>query len=146
MEAAGLHHLPSNLTPNYILDAIETLHRDLYVTTPEQGTDFFKILTRVYLSPKPMIFGHRMQKDVFDWILSEIRRYFNDAVAPAGEMVGIIAAQSLGEPSTQLTLNSFHVSGTAAAVKATSGVPRLNELLNVSHKIKTPSLTIHLRP
>ena len=38
-------------------------------------------------------------------------------------MVGIIAAQTIGEMGTQMTLDSFHVSGTAAAVKATSGVP-----------------------
>ena len=44
------------------------------------------------------------------------------------------------------TLDSFHVSGTAAAVKATSGVPRLKELLSVSKNIKTPTLTIYLKP
>ena len=44
------------------------------------------------------------------------------------------------------TLDSFHSSGTAAAVKATSGVPRLKELLSVSKNIKTPSLLICLKP
>lgn len=47
--------------------------------------------------------------------------------------------------ATQLTLDSFHSSGTAAAVKATSGVPRLKELLSVTKNIKTPSLRIHFK-
>jgi intein/homing endonuclease len=44
------------------------------------------------------------------------------------------------------TLDSFHSSGTAAAVKATSGVPRLKELLSVTKNIKTPALRIHFKP
>eukprot|EP00960_Hanusia_phi_P012771 373252-Hanusia_phi.AAC.1 len=45
---------------------------------------------------------------------------------------------------TQMTLDSFHVSGTDAAVKATSGVPRLKEILSVSKNIKTPTMKIYL--
>ena len=44
------------------------------------------------------------------------------------------------------TLDSFHSSGTAAAVKATSGVPRLKELLSVSKNIKTPTLIVYMKP
>jgi DNA-directed RNA polymerase beta' subunit len=142
--------LQSDLTPMYILDTIESIISDdkdkLTITDNTQGTKFLHILLRTHLSPKKIIYKYHMQKDIFDWIVSEIRRYFNEAIAPPGEMVGIIAAQSLGEPSTQLTLDSFHVSGTAAAVKATSGVPRLKELLSVSRNIKTPTLQIYLKP
>lgn len=60
-------------------------------------------------------------------------------------MVGIIAAQTIGELGTQMTLDSFHVSGTAAAVKATSGVPRLKEILSATKKTKTPTLTIYMK-
>jgi DNA-directed RNA polymerase II subunit RPB1 len=149
MKDMGLDSLPSNLSPGYILDEIEELISGktcLKVTTENQGMKFLHILLRMHLSPKPMIYKYHMQKETFDWILSEIRRYFKEAITPAGEMVGIIAAQSLGEPATQLTLDSFHVSGTAAAVKATSGVPRLKELLSVSKNIKTPTLQIYLKP
>ncbi|QIG60127.1 DNA-directed RNA polymerase II subunit RPB1 [Dishui Lake large algae virus 1] len=52
----------------------------------------------------------------------------------------------VSEKATQLTLDSFHSSGTAAAVKATSGVPRLKELLSVTKNIKTPALRIHFKP
>jgi len=147
MKDMGMDSLPSNLHPGYVLERIEELisGKDaLYLIDKKQGMRFLHILLRMNLSPKPMIYKYHMQKEVFDWIISEIHRYFKEAIVPAGEMVGIIAAQSLGEPATQLTLDSFHVSGTAAAVKATSGVPRLKELLSVSRNIKTPTLQIYL--
>jgi DNA-directed RNA polymerase II subunit RPB1 len=61
----------------------------------------------------------------------------------AGEMVGTIAAQSIGEPTTQLTLNTFHSAGTAKA-NATQGVPRIVELLSVTHNPKNPMNIVYL--
>ena len=61
-----------------------------------------------------------------------------------GENVGALAAQSLGEPATQMTLNTFHYAGVSAK-NVTLGVPRLKEIINVSKRPKTPSLTIFLR-
>ena len=58
-------------------------------------------------------------------------------------MVGALAAQSLGEPATQMTLNTFHYAGVSAK-NVTLGVPRLKEIINVSKKPKTPSLTVYL--
>ena len=58
-------------------------------------------------------------------------------------MVGALAAQSLGEPATQMTLNTFHYAGVSAK-NVTLGVPRLKELINISKKPKTPSLTVFL--
>ena len=63
--------------------------------------------------------------------------------AQPGEAVGALAAQSLGEPATQMTLNTFHYAGVSAK-NVTLGVPRLKEIINVSKKPKTPSLTIFL--
>lgn len=59
-------------------------------------------------------------------------------------MVGALAAQSLGEPATQMTLNTFHYAGVSAK-NVTLGVPRLKEIINVSKKPKTPSLTVYLK-
>jgi len=149
MKDMGLDSLPSNVTPKYILDKMNTLisgKDSLYIIDNKQGIEFLYILIRANISPKDFICKYHMQKETVDWIFDEIKRYFIEAIAAPGEMVGIIAAQSFGEPVTQLTLDSFHVSGTAAAVKATSGVPRLKELLSVSKNIKTPTLTIYLKP
>ena len=62
-----------------------------------------------------------------------------------GEPVGVLAAQSVGEPSTQMTLNTFHFAG-RGEMNVTLGIPRLREILMVaSTNIKTPSLTIPFR-
>lgn len=60
-----------------------------------------------------------------------------------GEMVGSIGAQSMGEPATQMTLNTFHLAGVGTK-NVTLGVPRLKEVINVASTIKTPSLQIFL--
>jgi len=60
-------------------------------------------------------------------------------------MIGCVAAQSIGEPATQMTLNTFHYAGVSAK-NVTLGVPRLREIINVAKKIKTPSLSVYLKP
>ena len=65
-----------------------------------------------------------------------------ESCVAAGEPVGVLAAQSVGEPSTQMTLNTFHFAG-RGEMNVTLGIPRLREILMVaSDNIKTPSLTI----
>ena len=59
-------------------------------------------------------------------------------------MCGTLAAQSIGEPATQMTLNTFHYTGVSS--KKTLGVPLLKEIINVATNIKTPSLTVFLDP
>ncbi|XP_059079806.1 DNA-directed RNA polymerase I subunit RPA1-like [Tigriopus californicus] len=64
------------------------------------------------------------------------------AMVEPGEPVGVLAAQSVGEPSTQMTLNTFHFAG-RGEMNVTLGIPRLREILMVaSANIKTPSMTI----
>jgi len=65
------------------------------------------------------------------------------ATAFPGEMIGTVAAQSIGEPTTQMTLNTFHFAGVSAK-NVTLGVPRLTEIINIAKNIKTPSLTVFL--
>ena len=71
------------------------------------------------------------------------RQFYKSKVVP-GEMVGPIAAQSIGEPATQMTLNTFHYAGVSSKSNVTRGIPRLKELLHVSGNIKSPSVQIHL--
>ena len=59
-----------------------------------------------------------------------------------GDQVGLVISQSIGEPSTQMTLNTFHLAG-KADVNITLGIPRLRELLMTAPKeVKTPSMSI----
>ena len=68
------------------------------------------------------------------------------ALADPGEAVGLLASQSIGEPSTQMTLNTFHLAGRGEA-NVTLGIPRLREILiTASKEIKTPSMTLYLNP
>lgn len=63
-------------------------------------------------------------------------------LADPGEPVGLLAAQSIGEPSTQMTLNTFHFAG-RGDMNVTLGIPRLREILMMaSANIKTPSMEI----
>lgn len=59
-------------------------------------------------------------------------------------MCGVLAAQSIGEPITQMTLNTFHFAGVSAK-NVTLGVPRVKEIINVAKNVRTPSLTIYLQ-
>jgi len=71
--------------------------------------------------------------------------YLKAIIAP-GEAIGVVAAQSIGEPSTQMTLNTFHLAGHSAK-NVTLGIPRLREILmTASMSIKTPSMTMYPIP
>lgn len=69
-------------------------------------------------------------------------KYLRSLVEP-GEAVGVVAGQSIGEPSTQMTLNTFHLAGHAAK-NVTLGIPRLREIvMTASANISTPSMTLY---
>ncbi|KAJ3763204.1 RNA polymerase I largest subunit [Lentinula raphanica] len=72
-------------------------------------------------------------------------KYMRSLVEP-GEAVGLLASQGVGEPSTQMTLNTFHFAGHGAA-NVTLGIPRLREIvMTASQKPKTPSMNMRIRP
>jgi DNA-directed RNA polymerase II subunit RPB1 len=129
----------TDLTPEYVVAEIEKLCAQPWLS----HNKLFHILLRYYLAPKKAIIKMRLTQTMFDELLAEIRfRYIKSRVHP-GEMVGTLAAQSIGEPTTQLTLNTFHSAGTAKA-NATAGVPRIVELLGASHNPKNPSNVVYL--
>lgn len=70
-------------------------------------------------------------------------KYMNSIVEP-GEAVGIVASQSIGEPSTQMTLNTFHLAGHSSK-NVTLGIPRLREIvMTASANIMTPTMRLNL--
>ncbi|ODA83687.1 hypothetical protein RJ55_02202 [Drechmeria coniospora] len=69
-------------------------------------------------------------------------KYLQSLIEP-GEAVGVVAGQSVGEPSTQMTLNTFHLAGHAAK-NVTAGIPRLREILMTASKdIATPAMSLY---
>jgi DNA-directed RNA polymerase II subunit RPB1 len=142
----------SNLHPNDIVLRVKERSERLIIIKGEDSlsveaqknaTILFNILLRSVLASKRVLYEHRLDKQAFEWLLGEIETKFIRAIAQAGEMVGSLAAQSIGEPATQMTLNTFHFAGVSSK-NVTLGVPRLKELINVAKSIKTPGLTIFL--
>lgn len=131
----------TDLTPTYVVTELKKLTEEQMI----KPNYLFHILLRYYLAPKKSIIVMRLTQSMFDEVLKDIRFKYMKGKVHAGEMVGTLAAQSIGEPTTQLTLNTFHSAGTAKA-NATQGVPRIVELLSVSHNPKNPSNVIYLRP
>ena len=80
-----------------------------------------------------------MNIKVKDFVKFYYIMYYNSVIAP-GEAVGAIAAQSFGEPSTQMTLNTFHLAGHGGA-NVTLGIPRLKELMTAK-TTKNPILLL----
>jgi DNA-directed RNA polymerase II subunit RPB1 len=85
-----------------------------------------------------------MDRKAHATLLSQIEARIVEARAPVGESVGCIAAQSVGEPTTQLTLNTFHTAG-CAEKNVTLGLPRVKELIDASKSPKTPCTTVRFR-
>ena len=109
-------------------------------------TKLFKVLFNYYLSPKDLLLNKRFNKKSLEILMETIILDYKRAIVTPGEMVGMIAAQSIGEPTTQMTLNTFHFAGVASKSNVTRGVPRIEEILSLSASIKNPSLTVYLKP
>lgn len=125
---------------NQIEDAFEQLNKIRFA----QPTKLFKLLYYYYLSPKDLLLNKRFNKAALDILLQTIILTYKRSIVAPGEMVGMIAAQSIGEPTTQMTLNTFHFAGVASKSNVTRGVPRMEEILALSTSIKNPSLTVYL--
>lgn len=130
-------------TVNALIDRLVSIRGDdpISVEANFNASIFFKALLRARLSYKSLAVAHKLNKLGFEHVLGELEnRWARSAISP-GEMVGVLAAQSIGEPATQMTLNTFHFAGVSSK-NVTLGVPRLKEILNVASNIKTPSMTV----
>ncbi|KAI3422210.1 meiosis-specific APC/C activator protein ama1 [Globodera pallida] len=144
---------PVDLSPVRVIEGVSELTKKLVIVSgedsislqaQENATLLMNILLRSTLCAKQMAKHHKLNLEAFEWLLGEIETRFDQAIVQPGEMVGALAAQSLGEPATQMTLNTFHYAGVSAK-NVTLGVPRLKEIINVSKKPRTPSLTVFLK-
>lgn len=96
-------------------------------------SEYFEKLIANYVKTKPL-----RQLEFTNMMCVKSLKSF----AVPGEPVGLLAAQSIGEPSTQMTLNTFHFAG-RGDMNVTLGIPRLREILMMaSSTIKTPSMDI----
>lgn len=145
---------PSDMHPMEIVEAVDKLQERLKVVpgddlmsmeAQKNATLLFNILLRSTFASKRVLKEYRLTREAFEWVIGEIESRFLQSLVAPGEMIGCVAAQSIGEPATQMTLNTFHYAGVSAK-NVTLGVPRLREIINVAKKIKTPSLSVYLKP
>lgn len=76
-------------------------------------------------------------------IMERVLATFEKTKVHAGECVGLVSAESIGEPGTQMTLNTFHFAG-VAEMNVTTGLPRIIEIFDARKTIKTPMMEIYL--
>jgi DNA-directed RNA polymerase II subunit RPB1 len=132
----------TDLQPTYVYKMIKTIIE----RTKTKHVPIWSALLRYNLSPSKLIVKDRFTKNAFDTLCELIVIGHMKSWVQPGEQVGIIAAQSIGEPSTQLTLNTFHMAGVASKSNVTQGIPRLREILKVTKNPKATSLTIYMKP
>ena len=75
-------------------------------------------------------------------LIIKLKQAYDRAYVEAGEAVGTVAAQSVGEPGTQMTMRTFHYAG-VTELNVTLGLPRLIETVDAREKIKTPTMDIY---
>ena len=131
----------TDLTPAYVLDGIKKI-----ITRTHPYHKIWCALLRFHLAPHKLIVKERFTKEAFEMLMEIIVLTHMKSWVQPGDQVGIVAAQSIGEPATQMTLNTFHQAGVASKSAVTRGVPRLRELLKVTQNPKATSLTIALKP
>ena len=102
------HYDLSDMTPNYIVSEYNKIMEEIvqYLPEKQQNWKLFKIIFKSFISCKRILSEYRMSKIAFDDLILLIKEKMISALITPGEMVGIIGAQTLGEISTQLTLNS----------------------------------------
>ena len=134
-----------DITPLEAFKMIEENYENLEKIRCAPPTELFKTLYYFNLSPKDLLIVKRFNRASLTLLLDTITLMYKRAIVAPGEMVGMIAAQSIGEPTTQMTLNTFHFAGVASKSNVTRGVPRIEEILSLSAEPKNPSLTVYLK-
>jgi len=152
------HTMTTNLHPKKIVEDVNTLisnfkmivcdnpNNSIYEEIEESNKTLIRIVIKTYLSPKRVINEYRLTEEGFNFVLNELNKQFLGGIVPPGESVGPLAAQSIGQPSTQMTLNTFHAAGSAGNSNLTTGMPRVREIIQVSKNPKGARMDIYLKP
>jgi DNA-directed RNA polymerase II subunit RPB1 len=134
-----------DITPLEAFNLIEEYFQKINNIPSVKTTELFRIMYFFYLSPRELIVFKRFHKAGLILLLEMVLLKYKEAIVHPGEMVGVVAGQSVGAPTTQLTLNTFHQSCNSNKANVTRGVPRIEEILRLTKKPKNPSMTIYLK-
>lgn len=89
--------------------------------------------------------GVEVTPEQLEEIINQVSADYEHARVEPCEAVGVVAAQSIGEPGTQMTMRTFHYAG-VAEINVTLGLPRLIEIVDARKIPSTPTMTIRLTP
>ena len=106
--------------------------------------DYKDILPSTVLSQIQNLLPETVGKEKLAKVLEEAKRSYQAAKINPGECVGLVSAESIGEPGTQMTLNTFHFAG-VSEMSVTTGLPRVIEIFDARKDIKTPMMEIYLK-
>lgn len=139
----------SDLTPMEVIDYIDEMISNLVLSSNEIVNKIsivnFVSLVRTKLTAKKLIIEYGITKNNLVILLSKITNKFYSGIIAPGEAIGMIAAQSLGEPTTQLTLDTFHQSGMSEKPTIVDGVKRVMEILSITANQSGPSNSIYIK-
>ena len=118
----------------YVIEIFEK-HNIIFPNESIQN-DYINKLANAYIE-------HHLDYDELEELILKLKDAYDRARVEAGEAVGTVAAQSVGEPGTQMTMRTFHYAG-VAELNVTLGLPRLIEIVDARKKISTPTMDIYL--
>lgn len=106
--------------------------------------DFKDMLPENIIEEVKASLPEKVNKTQLKKMLERVYQEYTTSLIEAGESVGLISAESIGEPGTQMTLNTFHFAG-VAEFNVTVGLPRIIEILDGRKNISTPMMEIYLK-
>ena len=109
----------------------------------EQRIDALDLPYRTRQDLMTSLSGVDVTEEEFDRILSMVFSEYEKSRIEHCEAVGIVAAQSIGEPGTQMTMRTFHYAG-VAEINVTLGLPRLIEIMDARREPSTPTMAVYL--
>lgn len=133
-----------------------TSRKDAYLTDEEKESHYSTIAKKLKYTTDERLWCQEFEADMRGFIMKNVFRseqlinflsdswdkFFRSRMEPA-TAVGALAAQSIGEPGTQMTLKTFHFAG-VASMNITLGVPRIKEIINAAKNISTPIIEAKL--
>ncbi len=135
----NLFEFIDNLNPTNHIKYIDDKFIDKIVNN---NSLVIKLYICSYLLKKEFL--SNISQDIFIKIIEKIKEKLEKSFIEAGSAIGVISAQYIGEPLTQMTLRTFHFAGISSA-NVTLGIPRINEILNINKRLKNPKTFIFLK-
>ena len=120
-----------NFVPETVSTVLDVINKNEIAFPPS----YVKDLVRVYIK-------RELTDDELNELVLKVDESYERSYIEAGEAVGTVAAQSVGEPGTQMTMRTFHYAG-VAELNVTLGLPRLIEIVDARKKISTPTMDIY---